>query len=118
MIPDVALPPDERLRAYQQDAVHAVHAHLADTARAVLGVAATGTGKSVIIAALARSLNQRVLLIAHRDELLEQLAATVREWWPGVTVGIVKGSRLRGGRRRPSSRRCRRSVGRSASPRS
>lgn len=78
------------LRPYQEEAI----AKTIDAAnlgmRRQLGVAATGTGKTTIFCALAQRLGARTLILAHRDELVAQAAARVREIWPGVNVGIVK----------------------------
>lgn len=64
-------------------------------------VAATGLGKTVSIADLAgrwvkvhaMSARQRVLIVAHRTELIEAAAAKVRSTAPDVRVGIVKAER-------------------------
>lgn len=51
------------------------------------------THNTVMFCALAEQRGHRALILAHRDELISQAAAKVREVWPGVDVGIVKGSR-------------------------
>lgn len=81
------------LRPYQLDCIERVNAAAARGVRRQLGVAATGLGKTVIFVALARDMAVRTLVIAHRDELIEQAAANVRTWWPDADVGIVKGDR-------------------------
>lgn len=81
------------LRDYQLEAIERVERALARGVRRQLGVAATGLGKTVIFTALARRWGVRTLVLAHRDELIEQAAAKVREVWPEVSVGIVKGDR-------------------------
>ena len=50
------------------------------------------THNTVIFCALAQRLGHRTLVLAHRDELITQAAAKVREIWPEADVGIVKGS--------------------------
>lgn len=80
------------LRDYQADALARVEAAEARGVRRQLGVAATGLGKTVMFCALAQRRAGRALILAHRDELISQAAAKVREVWPGVDVGIVKGS--------------------------
>jgi len=56
-----------------------------------LAVAATGFGKAVIIANIkgymADLLPGKLLVFAHREELIEQLIETMREWNPGLKVG-------------------------------
>lgn len=81
------------LRPYQLDALDRVQAAERRGVRAQLGVAATGLGKTVMFCALAERLAVRTLILAHRDELIEQAAAKVREVWPTADVGIVKADR-------------------------
>ena len=78
------------LRPYQAEALDLVTAAEARGVRAQLGVAATGLGKTVMFAALAERRGGRTLVLAHRDELVQQAAAKVAEVWPGVDIGIVK----------------------------
>lgn len=81
------------LRDYQVDALDRIGRAAGRGVRRQMGVAATGLGKTVIFCALAREMGVRTLVVAHRDELIEQAAAKVAEVWPGVDVGVVKGSR-------------------------
>jgi superfamily II DNA or RNA helicase len=81
------------LRDYQVDCLERVHKAAARGVRRQMGVAATGLGKTVIFCALAREMGVRTLVVAHRDELIEQAAAKVLEVWPDADVGIVKGDR-------------------------
>lgn len=67
------------LRPYQREAIAAIRAALKAKRedgkgenRSTLYVAATGTGKTTIFAELTRVWPGRVLVIAHRDELLQQ----------------------------------------------
>lgn len=82
------------LRAYQQDALTAINDAEQRGVRRQLGVAATGLGKTIIFTALARRRAEtRTLILAHRDELIDQALRKVREAWPEQTsVGKVKGS--------------------------
>lgn len=56
-----------------------------------LVVAATGTGKAVVIANLMRHMADllpgKSLVFAHREELVDQLVDTLREWNPTFKVG-------------------------------
>lgn len=78
------------LRDYQVDALDRTEDAEGRGIRRQLGVAATGLGKTVMFAALAERRGTRALVLAHRDELVSQAAAKIREVWPGVDVGIVK----------------------------
>ena len=63
------------LRPYQHQAADAVRRAVAGGLRRVLVVLATGLGKTVLFAHLAHEAvagGGRVLVIAHRDELLQQ----------------------------------------------
>jgi superfamily II DNA or RNA helicase len=77
------LPPEDRaaprrmnLRPYQQECVESVLKEL-KAARSVLYVLATGLGKTVIAAHLAKSFQHgRILFLAHRQELIYQARRT------------------------------------------
>lgn len=80
------------LRDYQSQALDHVAAHESEGLRRLLGVAATGLGKTVMFCALAERMGCRTLILAHRDELIGQAAAKVREVWPEApSVGRVQG---------------------------
>lgn len=83
------------LRPYQRNAVDSLFDYFIDGGTGhPLVVAPTGSGKSVLIAAFAGEVlehwpNQRILILAHRKELLEQNAAKIlRMVPPGITFGI------------------------------
>ena len=79
-----------QLRSYQQDAYDAALASLAEAHHPVLQLA-TGTGKSLIIAALAehyKQTNRRVWALTHVQQLVEQNASTY-ERYSGFKPGIV-----------------------------
>ncbi len=72
MFPEPArVKPRAGLRYYQQEAVAAVF-EAWNTHRRILLNMATGTGKTVIFAEIAREFHGRVLVLAHRDELISQ----------------------------------------------
>lgn len=80
------------LRQYQREAVDATWLHLCHQAGSPLVVMPTGSGKSLVIAQLAKDAVERftgrVLVLAHRKELLEQNADKVRRLLPGLKVGL------------------------------
>lgn len=80
------------LRGYQAAACAKIATSLAAGAR-VLAVSPTGSGKTVIGAAVVmRSPAQRVLWVAHRIELLRQATAALRESGiPAESLGILTG---------------------------
>lgn len=96
---------DIRLRDYQREAIDAVFAAWDDGTRAPAIVLPTGAGKTVVFSALvrewrysekviepwaARRTGMRVMILAHRDELVDQAIAKLRAVMPGVDVGKVK----------------------------
>ncbi len=90
-----AYQPVVTLRDYQADAVHHLaHAVGHDGKRRVVIVMATGGGKTVVFGALAHAWLAdnmgRVLVLAHRDELISQAVAKMALWIPRHLLGIVK----------------------------
>lgn len=80
------------LRPYQAAALDAVRARFAAGDRATLVELPTGCGKTVLFAELARQVvaqGGRVLIVAHRAELLEQACAKVQSL--GVPAAIEQG---------------------------
>ncbi len=65
------------LRPYQIEAVDRVFAGW-ETSRSVLGVAATGTGKTIIFASIIARHPGRTMVIAHREELIFQAADKIK----------------------------------------
>ena len=80
------------LRPYQQQAVEAIRGRYADGDRATLLVMATGTGKTTVFGDVARrclAKKNRVLVLAHRDELVRQAARRIQAM-TGVEPSIEK----------------------------
>lgn len=78
-----------RLRPYQSECLRAIDEGFARH-RALMTVMATGLGKTVVFSHLARRCFKRVLILAHRDELIRQAADKVRAICgeePGVEMG-------------------------------
>lgn len=85
-----------KLRDYQSEAIMAVRQAWSNGTRRPAIVLPTGAGKTVVFAHLAaqmRELGVRTLILAHRDELIEQAAAKLRAVAPDLRVGILKGTR-------------------------
>lgn len=77
------------LREYQEDAIQAVmDAFMRATLRQLL-LLPTGCGKTIVFSALAKRLNKRTLVIAHREELIEQAKEKFELVWPEADLGIV-----------------------------
>ena len=80
-----------QLRQYQEDCLDAIVANYQAGVRHQLCVLATGLGKTVIFSNLpARLNNGKLLVIAHRDELLSQAVDKIQHWNPTLKVGLEK----------------------------
>lgn len=78
------------LRDYQQDALQAVLQAKGKGITRPLVALPTGTGKTIIFTALAREINARTLILAHRDELIRQAVDKVAMVWPEAETGVIK----------------------------
>ncbi|HTD74540.1 MAG TPA: DEAD/DEAH box helicase family protein [Steroidobacteraceae bacterium] len=81
------------LRPYQRQAIDAVYAYWDEGGGNALIEAATGTGKSLIIATLCKELVEqypslRIGIVAHVKELIQQNCQEMIRAWPGAPVGI------------------------------
>ena len=83
------------LRPYQHEAREAVRAKEAAGIRSMVTVLPTGTGKTVLFASevVDRAAKGRVLVLAHRDELIQQPLETLRRVAPAMEVGVCKAER-------------------------
>lgn len=78
------------LRDYQKEAIaRVINARKRGIRRSLLSLP-TGSGKTVVFSSLAREMNVRTLILAHRDELLKQAADKLRVVWPSAEIGFVK----------------------------
>lgn len=93
------------LRPYQQSALDAIAREMAHDRRRVVMQMATGLGKTVTFAAMLQDpaliawlgqfpeRERKMLIIAHREELLEQAREKIARANPGVMVSIEQGPR-------------------------
>lgn len=97
----VAERPGVVLRSYQEQMIRSVVDKWSKAVTPVAGIAATGLGKTVFFSALADrwtgnevadngNYARRVLVLVHRDELVQQAVAKLHAVAPHLTVGIVK----------------------------
>ncbi len=77
-------------REYQLEAIEAVFDNQSLGVTRQLICLPTGTGKTVIFALLAKSINTKTLVIAHTEELINQAKEKLEVVWPEADVGIVK----------------------------
>ena len=81
------------LRPYQAEALASIDASCAAGTRRQLVSLPTGTGKTVLFANLPAIGLRRLLVVAHREELLDQAADKLRHWNPGLTVQVDQADR-------------------------
>lgn len=79
-------------RVYQDEMVAAVRRDYLQGIYQLLIVAATGTGKTVVFSRLIKELRSilplgKVLVFAHREELVDQAIDSIRDMNPGLKVG-------------------------------
>lgn len=89
-----------KLRPYQEEAVKRVFKHWEEQKSALL-VQATGTGKTIVFSEIAKRIVEnggRVLILAHRDELINQ-AKDKLSWTQGIKAGIEKAEKHTGDER-------------------
>src|SRR2546427_10987837 len=77
-------------RPYQYEAVAALLAAAARGVHRPLLVLPTGTGKTIVFALLVQRRGGRSLILAHRDELIQQAVDKLRRVRPTVSLGIVQ----------------------------
>lgn len=84
------------MRDYQREAAAALWNGWLTGGRRLAVVLPTGSGKTVIMAHLAAeraTAGERVLILVHRDELIDQTAAKLRKLNPEINIGVVKAER-------------------------
>jgi superfamily II DNA or RNA helicase len=82
-----------RLRDYQEEAVQTVIDEARQGVRRQLVVLPTGAGKTIVAAALSVKASGRVLMLVHRDELVQQSVEKFGYIWPEQSIGVVKAER-------------------------
>jgi len=86
-------------RPYQETAVQQVLSLYLRGTRSLLLHLPTGSGKTVIASLIIERLlpllgSDRLLFLAHRRELLDQTAATLRAHLPGLSIGVEQAERV------------------------
>ncbi len=81
-----------KLRDYQQQAISSAIQARREGYRRLLICLPTGAGKTVIFSELCRLANQKVLVLAHREELLYQARSKIHQMTEGhLSIGIEQG---------------------------
>jgi superfamily II DNA or RNA helicase len=92
---DLTTPPSLTLRPYQNDCIERVMSIYRQQPRGkkVLVVLPTGGGKTIVFTEIARQVGVNTLIIAHRQELLQQAADKFRLIDPTAVIGQVGAGR-------------------------
>jgi superfamily II DNA or RNA helicase len=83
------------LRPYQLECLNVLKARYKAGKRRPLVSLPTGTGKTVVFASFPSFFNmqRKMLVLAHREELLDQACRKLAERSPGFPVGVEQGQR-------------------------
>ena len=79
-----------KLYSYQQEALEVIQAEFKNNVFKQLVVLPTGSGKTFLMAAVAKHFNKKVLIIAHREELIQQAYKKIKLFWRKADIGICK----------------------------
>ena len=82
--------PTLTLRPYQHQALDAIQAATLRGVRRQVVALPTGSGKTVIFAHLIAQMQQRTLILVHRDELIRQTLDKLQMVQVAGQIGIVK----------------------------
>jgi DNA repair protein RadD len=86
--------PPKKLRPYQSRALVEVRTRVLLGKKRILCVSPTGSGKTVLLAAIIKSATLPVLFVAHRKEILDQCVRQLAN--QGIThVGVIRGNDAR-----------------------
>ena len=81
------------LRPYQQECIKVIESADKDGTHRQLVALPTGTGKTILFSTAAKRRNGRTLILAHRDELIQQAVDKLTMVWDNVSAGVVKAER-------------------------
>lgn len=81
------------LRDYQQECLETVLKEYQEGIKRQLLSLPTGAGKTVVMSAVAKTVNKKTLVLAHREELITQAVEKFRIFWPEVSIGVCMAER-------------------------
>ena len=81
------------LRDYQTECLESIHSANEKGIHKPLVCLPTASGKSIIFAYLAKQKNVHTLILAHRDELIEQAIDKLQIVWTEANCGVIKAER-------------------------
>jgi superfamily II DNA or RNA helicase len=80
-------------REYQLEALDAILFRQKKGVTRQLCVLPTGCGKTIVFGLLAKKLNVRTLILAHREQLIKQAVDKVSLVWPEASIGVCMAER-------------------------
>jgi ATP-dependent helicase IRC3 len=81
------------LRDYQEQCLKAVQDEYRGGVNRQLIVLPTGSGKTIVMAAIAKAYDKKVLVLAHREELVDQAVEKFKLLFPASSIGVCMGGR-------------------------
>jgi ATP-dependent helicase IRC3 len=82
-----------QLRDYQNECLDTILSESKAGIKKQLISLPTGSGKTVIMSAAAKHLNKKTLILAHREELIQQAIDKFQLFWPDVSIGVCMAER-------------------------
>lgn len=82
-----------KLKEYQQEALEEVQNGVIAGLNSQLIVLPTGSGKTILMAAIGQSFNKKLLLLDNREGLIQQAVEKFKLYWPEADIGICKAER-------------------------
>lgn len=81
------------LRDYQQECLETILSEYEAGISRQLIALPTGAGKTICMAAIAKHFNKKTLILAHRQELIQQTVDKLKLFWTEVDVGVCMADR-------------------------
>lgn len=81
------------LRDYQKECLETVLTEFRIGTNRQLISLPTGSGKTIVMAAIAKHVNKKILIIAHREELIQQALEKIKLYWPNADLGVCMADR-------------------------
>ena len=82
-----------QLRNYQKECLQTLALKFKEKKNRLLVSMPTGSGKTIIFSHMARRISSKVLILAHRDELINQTMDKLEIVCPEISIGVIKAER-------------------------
>lgn len=77
-----------QLRDYQKECLERILIESEAGVKRQLIILPTGSGKTIVMAALAMQLGKKTIVLAHREELITQAVDKFKLVWPEASIGV------------------------------